>query len=243
MKNPFAFRGSHGPTFIKTLPWSLLLLPGSYNGTGTWTGTASAGTSGSTNLVDASGSPPGLTSNYATFDGSSQRLLTSYDASTLVAQAGTTLVSIVRFHSTGPASANTGSAYLTQSAANPTAWGLSHNGSAPDGANMYCVNSTNTIVATAKQSLSLNTWYVHVGRWTGSVVRNRINTTDSSDVALSGGAGSTTLTAGRKLLIGLTPTGAFHNMDLRLVAIAPSVISDANCTNLYNEAVTQGWLT
>jgi hypothetical protein len=242
MKIPFAFR-SNGPTFIKTLPWSLLLLPGSYNGTGTWTGTASAGTSGSTNLVSASGAQPGLTSNYATFDGSTQSLLSSYDASTLVAQAGTTLISIVRFHATGPTIANTGAAYITQSAANPNAWGLTHNGSAPDGANMYCVNSTNTVVATAKQSLSLNTWYLHIGRWTSSVVRNRVNTTNSTDVSLSGGAGSTTLTAGRKLLIGANTTGAFHNMDLRLVAIAPSTIADADCTSLYNEAVSQGWMS
>jgi hypothetical protein len=46
------------------------------------------------------------------------------------------------------------------------------------------------------------------------------------------------------LRVGLNSNGGkYFTMDLRMLALAPSVISDANITNIYNEATTLGWLT
>jgi hypothetical protein len=83
---------------------------------------------------------------------------------------------------------------------------------------------------------------MHIGRWTGSADRSRLNTTDATDGTLSGGAGSN-VTALASLLIGRSSGSNYQNMDLRFVAIAPSIISDADCTSIYNEALGQGWLT
>lgn len=226
---------------IRSLSWSLLLLPGGYNGSGTWTGTASAGTSGSTNLVDSGSNPPGLTSNYATFNGSTQFVTSTVNAATLIAQSGSTIISIVRFHATGPTGDNSIPSlgmYLGQASA---AWGLVHGADTTDGARFYAPNSSNSSIATAKSGVSLNTWYMHVGRWTGSADRSRLNTTDATDGTLSGGAGSNVM-ASAGLLIGRGSGSNYQNMDLRFVAIAPSIISDADCTSIYNEAVGQGWL-
>jgi hypothetical protein len=227
---------------IRSLSWSLLLMPGGYNGSGTWTGTASAGTSGSTNLVDSGSNPPGLTSNYATFNGSTQLIISTLNVATLIAQAGSTIISIVRFHATGPtgdnAIPNLGM-YLGQG---NNAFGLVHGADTTDGVKFYAPNSSNSSVATAKSAVSLNTWYMHIGRWTGGADRSRLNTTDATDGTLSGGAGSN-VTALASLLIGRSSGSNYQNMDLRFVAIAPSIISDADCTSIYNEAVGQGWLT
>lgn len=231
--------------FIQSLGFSLLCLPGGYNGSGTWTSSTSAGSSGSNTFVDSGAAPPGLTSNYATFNGTTQKMTSTYNMSTFVDQGGTTLITIARFAAAGPVTSSlTVSGYMSTSGS-PSRWGLSHQKpSGTDGVNMHCMNLTSSVTAGTLQAVSLNTWYMHIGRWDNSAlkVKNRLNTTNAADTSVSGV--SSNVTGANNLILGASADGTnFHQMDLRMVAIAPSIISDANLTTIYNEAVSQGWLT
>lgn len=239
------FAASASSLFLQTLGFSLLCLPGGYNGSGTWVSSPSAGTSGSNTFVDSGAVAPSGTSNYASFNGTTNKMTSTANMSTYVAQASSTLISIVRFANAGPVTSSlTVSGYMSTTGS-PSKWGLSHQKpSATDGLNMHCQNVGGSVIAGTLQAISTNTWYFHVGRWDSTTVKNRLNTTNGTDVTLTSGASSNVISTSNNLILGCSADGTnFHQMDLRMFAIAPSLISDADLTTIYNEVNSRGWLS
>lgn len=216
---------------------TVLLLPGSYakpGSTGTWTRTASAGTSGNSGRDVSEGTnPPTDSSGIPDFDGTNDQLVNGTLAFSTIASAGAgTMLAIFRADTLAAAGTNTvdNTGIISDGAGGYVAMTVSASGF---GGYIYSSGHKQP----TKTAMSTGTWYLGVVRWDGSHVSHALNDAWETPVS-AGNVGSLTGT----IRVGRNYLSKYFDGRMRMVAIAASALSDAVCSKFYVWATGKGYL-